>query len=465
VKTGSLPRRLAGLARRFLCHERGAITPLFVLMLVPICGVLAIATELGNATLQQRAQQHAADAAALAAAMRANNTANDTLANENLEGTGVVARYTAGNVTSAAITTDWCPGTATTFPQDCLVATVNGTAPTYLAQVVGIRSFTTKAVAYARYKSNVDLCMVSLLGDITLDGGGSTSGWSQCYAENLSSSANVKCTSNDFAGVFTAGSASTCTNVKNISAGTNPYSVTSKVPNTSQVPCDSGGAQADMQNINKYTFVTDTYYLRICNQTVALTGSISTATPESEATAGLTNTGKNVAIILDNSTIDLNGNNSLTATNSSSTTTAGTTFIETNSNGSTLPLPFDNSQKSTGGSNPTVTIQGPQDGSGTWADYALVDNDATTFTSAAAFNPKNNQPVNLNILGIVYEPLRSLTLNGNIDSSVGGLSCQSIVAGTISSNGGKFTKSPTADCASRYTLLTQQASALVALVK
>src|SRR5262249_41980431 len=59
---------------RFVGDRAGNISPMVVLMLVPLAGVFALAVEMGNVTLQQRVQQHAADSAVLAAAQSNDST-------------------------------------------------------------------------------------------------------------------------------------------------------------------------------------------------------------------------------------------------------------------------------------------------------------------------------------------------------------------------------------------------------
>src|SRR5579864_1762010 len=71
VKVKARDRRggwLRALVRRFSRGERGSISPLVAMALVPIIGAMAMGTEEANWWLVQRQAQNAADSAAIAAA-------------------------------------------------------------------------------------------------------------------------------------------------------------------------------------------------------------------------------------------------------------------------------------------------------------------------------------------------------------------------------------------------------------
>lgn len=442
-------RRLAGaagsgLVRGFLRGERGTVSPLFALLLIPICGLLAVAVEVGDAGMLQRGEQHAADSAALAAA-----TGNDTktysgAAGYVLEAKAVATKYPIGNATVATIQTD-CPGSAS-GANDCYKVTINRTVPLYLGQVIGVTSMSPTAIAYARWGSIVDLCLVSLgSGGITTDG--NSTGFNLCYAEALQGT--VKCTSVVFEGVFApatqACSGSPVTTIP--SSTTNPYpSKSSSIPTQAQVPCS-----ANVNSLTSWTTVGDTQYARLC----------STSTLQMTANVSLSSGSSNKALILDNATIDTNGHNfSATSTNASN----GFTVISTNSSGGNLADWFVNSANGAGSAS-TVTVQGPIDSTGTFADFSFLDNDGASITSATAFAPPSNHAVNLNVTGVIYAPLRDLTFNGVVNSSIGGITCISIVAKSITSNGGKLQNNPVSGCTSAgYKTLTQTVTS-VALVK
>ena len=451
MKAGLHRGWVARLARRFLRHERGSISPLFVLLLIPICGVMGMGVELGNATLLQRVAQHAADSAAITAATR-----NDaTLANDQLEAQGVLANYPSiGSNPSVSIALATCPGSSLT--NDCYAATVSGAAPSYLSQVIGIRSLPVRAIAYARTKSTMDLCLVTY-GSNGLTDNGNTGTYTDCTVEALSGT--LKCSSNGFGGgIFVSdqacnGKIGSTTQLKSA----NPYTLgacpshnitlnlasgssttyadfgarpclASSIPNTGQVPCSSKTKISDISWSNGSTdWVTysGTNYIRLCGGTTTNNALAASLTVPSNTNPQ--------AIILDNFTINGPSNFNFTASN--------TTIIGTNSGGGQIPDWFTTNAS-------TVTVAAPYvNTNGTFSSFAFYDNENLT---AASYAPGNGNT--FNVTGEIYAPARDLTFKGSVTSNINSITCITIVSGSVYSNGGDLgTKtSPVANCSGNY---------------
>jgi Flp pilus assembly protein TadG len=465
----------ARLARRFLRHERGSISPLFALMLIPICGMMAMAVELGNGVLQQRAQQHAADSSALAAATGNNVKCYDASGNQsgtaNSVGVCTTTGYTPGyqleakavaasfpTISGATVTpaAAYCPGTVT-GSYDCYKVTISRNLPFFIGQVIGVSNMTPTAVAYARISEHYDLCFATN-NDFTTDG--TSTGFSTCYVESFNGT--IKCTSVTFAGLFASndqacngtnlsapGTKPTCPTVQQ---GVNPC-LSGSIPNTSTVPCQSAANQGNPASWT-WTPVTTSYtpssgtavtsttnYVRLCAGTLTLGSNWSIAAASN-----------NQAIILDNTTLDGSGG-------AYSFTALGTTVISTCSStctGGSLPVPFQNVLSGNGTIG--VKIGGPEMDTGTFANFALYDDETQTTAGALNFS------FNIDIDGEIYEPNRDLTLSGSQYSNIGGISCTTLIAKSFYSNGGKLANNPIADCAGNY-LTAQQTVANVALVK
>src|SRR6185312_3534869 len=142
MKIGLQGKGLPELVRRFRHLRDGNVGPIMALMLVPVIGAMAMATEASNWYFTARAAQHAADSAVLAAGTR------DLRGDSNFQSEGL---YVAGNygfsVTSnntrlnntlvdieKSIT---CPNN----PSDtnCYQAKVQRWVPVYLTSVLGFR--------------------------------------------------------------------------------------------------------------------------------------------------------------------------------------------------------------------------------------------------------------------------------------------------------------------------------------
>jgi Flp pilus assembly protein TadG len=425
-------------------------------MLIPICGLMGMAVELGNGVLVQRVEQHAADSAALAAA-----TGNDlkcypggtTTACSNtgttygyvLEAQGTASKYTGGAATVTPILTD-CPGSPS-GTNDCYKVTVTRTVPVYLAQVVGLSSLTPTAVAYARTGTYQNDCLIATSTDTSsavLNISGSTN-VSSCYARG---NAEVDCSGNavPFLGVIAFSEGPSCRapyipTSTNFSDTTDPTKIstalTTKPP--SGVTCST-----DVNNLTWSTAdtSTNTQYARVCSTTANL--AVGSSTPDIGSST------YNRVLFVDNVSIDLKGN-TLSATNFSGTATShtGTTIVGVNTTaGNPLFTSTGNGNSLAQGAMVKV-IAPTNDQLSLYSDYALVvapNNTTVTNVNVAGNGNGSNSPVSFNLLGVVFAPNSNLPLGGANTSDFSSINaaltnCTSIVAYTIVGGGSKLTAS------------------------
>ena len=128
--------------------QRGTVSVIMGLLIVPLVGALGIGFEVSNWYMTGRGMQNAADAAALAAATNGG-------ANYDVEAKAVAAQYGfvdgASNITVAASNTATCPGGGNT----CYGVTISGAVPLLVSQVVGYLGDTTLNGGAAKLLSSV----------------------------------------------------------------------------------------------------------------------------------------------------------------------------------------------------------------------------------------------------------------------------------------------------------------------
>src|SRR6266567_117712 len=146
--------------------QRGTVSVIMGLLIVPLVGALGIGFEVSNWYMTGRFMQNAADAAALAAATNGG-------ANYDVEAKAVAAQYGfvdgANNITVTASKTAPCPDGVN---NDCYSVTISGAVPLLVSQVVGYLGDTTlnggaakrlSAVAVVSNPSTAkDFCVLSL---------------------------------------------------------------------------------------------------------------------------------------------------------------------------------------------------------------------------------------------------------------------------------------------------------------
>jgi Flp pilus assembly protein TadG len=245
------------ITRRLFASRRGAVSPLFALLLVPLIGAFALAAEASGWYFTQRSMQNAADTAALAAATNGGTTYAG-------EAAAAAARYGfvngANNATVAATYPVTCPAGGTT----CYQVTITKVTPIFLSRITGFngsnavgggRGQKSIATAIASQRSLKKYCMMTFqhTGNtnsqaFTINGGPSVDlGGCDIYSNH-----NVKCTSGKTFGIATGNSVGSpngsqgCGATQNIvSALTDPYAALSTAAN---IPAASGCSGATTYN-------------------------------------------------------------------------------------------------------------------------------------------------------------------------------------------------------------------------
>jgi len=156
--------------RRLRADERGTVSVIMGLLIIPFMGFLAMGFEVSNWYLITRGMQNAADASVLAAAI--NNSAN-----YKTEANAVAALYGfvngTNNVSIAVTNTAACPSGG----NNCYSVTISGYTPLLVSQIVGYqgnanlggslqKSLSAVAVAKAATQPQ-DLCLLALAGSGT----------------------------------------------------------------------------------------------------------------------------------------------------------------------------------------------------------------------------------------------------------------------------------------------------------
>src|SRR3954462_13414798 len=153
---------IANQIRRLRGDERGAVSVMMGLLLIPLVGALGIGFEISNWYMTARGMQNAADAAAIAAATNGG-------ANYDVEAKAVATQYGfahgVNNISIAVSNTAACPGGGT----NCYSVTISGFMPLFLSQIVGYRGDATLNGAAAKQLGSTaiatnatDFCMVAL---------------------------------------------------------------------------------------------------------------------------------------------------------------------------------------------------------------------------------------------------------------------------------------------------------------
>ena len=155
--------RIGALLRAWLAGERGNIAAILAILIVPIAGAMALATETGAWYMHQRAEQRTADAAVVAASMAAIGGASASAQAATIatsygytdDGADVRVQTFTTCPTGIGVTVSCdasnCPTGTTTVSgaSNCTWVYVKRKIPVYLARVVGYQGDTTLASGQA----------------------------------------------------------------------------------------------------------------------------------------------------------------------------------------------------------------------------------------------------------------------------------------------------------------------------
>ncbi len=448
-------RTLIGRACGFLCDRRANISVMVALLLVPLVGMLGMATEASSWFLMQRGMQNAADSAALAAATNGGTVTYATEAKSVATSYGFTGG--ANNTTVTVVNND------NTVPSVCNSAcyrvTISRNVPIYLTQIVGYtgsvalnggRAQTVSTFAVASPNAiPTSYCLVSLGGgDAFHINGGNSVNLNGCYVR---SNGNTTCDGTNSNGgasdIVYSGSNKKCTpaNYKS-TLFTDPYSSqASHIPANTCSP--AGSASSYPQESGKNNTVP------VSNQ---LTGSVTW--PATQIFCGdvklmgdvnVTTASPGTVLVIENGILDLNG------FTLKSLASSGLTIIFT---GPSI-TGFSPSHIPTGGG--TLNFAAPT--SGTWSGFALYQDPA--LTSGVDMTAAGNSPT-WNITGLIYVPNSNLSFSGTVNQASNGYSCFALVDSTFQSNGtGKILEDQSQCAQAGVTLPSDDTPVRVALVQ
>jgi Flp pilus assembly protein TadG len=419
-----VPSSVINQLHRLRADERGAVSIMMGILMIPLVGFLALGFEVSNWYLITRGMQNAADAATLAAAI--NNGSN-----YDVEARAVAAQYGfingVNNITIAVTNNAACPSGAT----NCYSVSISGFTPLLMSQVVGfqgngnVNGFLQKqlsafAVATPSSKPR-DVCLLALASSGVAQGirtnGAPTANMNGC---DSMSNTGAQCNGSNLGlGIsFAVGSNNGCgvSQVHN-DPMSDPYSgLASNIPALSSSGCAGNFPQETHHGNNSSggTALSGPINLPAGNTfwcgDQLLTGDVTITAPASGA-----------VLIIENGQLDVNGHVFQTANGSALTLV----FSGTNSGGYTH-APSDNTNGPGGVLNITPPTTGP------WAGVAIYQD--PSLTTGVDVSAAGNSPT-WKITGLIYMPHASITLKGAIDKSTNGASCLVMVADNFQMSG------------------------------
>jgi hypothetical protein len=408
---------LSWIRKRLLClrdDERGAVSVVMGVALIPFVGALGIGFEVSNWYLAARGMQNAADAAAVAAATNGG-------ANYDVEAKAVAAQYGfvhgANNISIAVSNTAACPGGGNT----CYSVTISGFLPLYLSQVVGYRGDATLNGAAAKQLGSsaiagntgpvASFCLLAL-GPQGIRSNGAPKANLGC---NVMSNSGATCNGHDLGAPIGAAhntnSGCGVTKYSNVALATDIYAGLA-----SNIPADPCGGSYPQEPGKKGTPLPPrnlwsggkplpTGNTTICGD-LQLTGNVTIST-----TLG----GPGAVLTIFNGQLDTNG------FTISTTQGSGLTIVFSGTNGSYTHAP-------TGGG--TIDIAAPT--SGPWSGIAIYQD--PKLTTGVDISAAGNSPT-WNITGLIYLPNSSVTFSGAVNKSSNGKSCFAMTVKDITING------------------------------
>jgi len=416
---------------RYGRDRRGNISAMVALLIIPLVGVLGIATETGNWFLIQRSMQNAADSAVLAAGQNDYNNPSGTT--YITEGRSVATQFGFTNGANSTVVTPQksqpCPLPLT--GSSCYVVTITRSVPISLTRIIGYsgtggsgtQSITAKATA-GPINIITEYCILSLgtSGSGIRINGGPNVNMAGC---NLMSNSSSTSNSNP---------ATTCN-------GQNPLAATISAVGTADINCGNAaysGVSAVADPYSHYASDNPSDLTDSCggvytpqNWATAPVAAVTQLCGNQTLTADITIASGNHVVVIQNGSLDLNGHTI------STTGTAGLSLVFNSPTGTGNIVPF---ATNTG----TLNYAAPT--SGTWSGVAIYQNRANGSTAVVSQIYDGNKPT-WDITGIVYLPYIDLQFKGIVNKSSSGYSCFVLVANDllISGNGAIYSN-PMSEC-------------------
>jgi hypothetical protein len=406
--------------------SRGAVSPIFALLLIPLIGVLGFATETGSWYYTQRSMQNAADTAALAAATNGCTAVGCGYVQEAAAAAKQYGFTSAVNNTTVATTYPvTCPSGANT----CYKVDITRTLPIYMTKIVGFtgsgalgtgRGQIIRASSVASARMTGGTYCITTLGSGS--GGPPNDGIEFKGTPNLdlsgcdiASNSGASCNGNGIgtnvhAYVRTAGKSNKqCGTEVSGSPPSDIYAgLASKIV---QPPGCNGAPPATATDIPAQTWSTSQSK---CGS-IRLTGNVTVD--------------HDITLTISKGGLNLNGK-------TLSTTGAGhLTIIFTGDYNATTSHIFSGSG--------TLDFQAPT--TGDWAGVAVYQDPSMTQGTFDISNA-GSQPT-YNITGLLYMPKGAIDIRGAINKHSGGDACIASVAKSLAINGtGSILSKPVSQC-------------------
>jgi Flp pilus assembly protein TadG len=422
-------RMIRNLAR-LLGDERGAVSAMLVLMLIPLVGMLGIATEASSWYFIQRSMQNAADSSAMAAATNACAKVGCGIYYD-VEAKSVASNFGYQNgvneTTVTASNTAICPSDGSA---KCYSVTITRKVPIYLTRVVGFTgdaitsgggpAQTVSATAIASPKTTPNAyCLLALASGGKTQEAITCKGCSKAQMTgcNVATNGTALCTGHDLNAdrVDTGGSSNSC--ASGAKQGINqPYVADPFLSLAANIPAKTCGSSTPGTTWStNQTLVAAPPH--ICGN-LTVNANVNLSTPAGGS-----------VVVIENGNLNVTGGNTLKTLAGSSVT-----FIFTGSKagaGHTVP------------GNGTLDIAAPT--SGTWSGVALYQD--PSMTSGVDGSWTGNSPT-WKITGLVYMPKATVSFGGIVNKASNGLSCFSLVVDKFEANGTATIAEDQSQCAS-----------------
>jgi hypothetical protein len=432
MKFFAIPLYIATQLGRLRTDQRGAVSVIMGVLMIPLVGALAVGFEVSNWFLTTRGMQNAADTAALAAATNAG-------ANYDIEAKAAAAQYGfvdgTNHISIAVSNTAPCPDGTNT----CYSVSITGFVPLLLSQVLGFRGDTTfndmlqkrlSSVAVAKPATQPqNICMLALAGSGAAQGirtnGSPVANMHGC---NVMSNTAAQCNgSNLGAGFgFAHGTSNNCgvTPVSNVPVVADPYaSLATNIPLLSSSGCNAGNTYQESRHGNAYSVDTHNQLsgsLDLNGSTTSIVNNFRCGDQMLTGDTVINTHGGPAVLVIENGQLDLNGYKLTTSTGSA------VTLVFSGNNGAYAHAPADN----TNGTGGVLDIAAPT--TGRWSGVAIYQD--PSLTSGLDVSAAGNSPT-WKVSGLIYMPHASVTLKGAIDKSNAGKSCVVMVADNFQISG------------------------------
>ena len=431
-KTETLGARVRFGLRRFVRDRRGNITAMMALLIVPLVGLMGLATETGSWYMIHRGAQNAADAAVLAAGQNGHINAGGITYID--EGRQVATKFGfvhgAPGTNVSVVKSQACP--APLAGPRCYRVTVSRNVPISLVKILGysgtggsgLQNITASAMAGPK-DVITEYCVLALspTGEGIRLNGAPTADFSGCnFMANSTSVSNghpaANCNGSSFIPpdiVSAAGTADPGCGVVAYSGATpiaDPYA-SKAAANASDLNATSCGGVFTAHDIASLA-----------------SGAVNTECGPVRLTANISVT-SNTVLVIQNGTLDLNGHTL------STTAGAGLSLVFNTTTGKPNTAPFANNSG-------TLDFAAPT--SGPWSGVAIYQNRQNGSAANLTQTFAGNTPT-WDITGLVYLPYIDLDFKGIVNKSSFGHTCFALVSYTfqISGNGAIY-DNPMSQC-------------------